>query len=174
MLASISLLNEQVEERIGLDRARCERHWQVLLPHLSQICLKLMDVFSQPYEAPVRDAEFLIYDGFFSAQDKREQEAVRRATEQELAANNFVFADQRLNELLFRYRARNFPNSLSVEEQAQWQEFRHTRLHSKISEDWLTRDAYIARISELEHTHAEEPGKLAILSALRAWELEIN
>lgn len=174
MLAPISLLNKQVEERTGLDRARCERHWQVLLPHLSQICLKLVDVFTQTYEAPVRDAEFLIYDGFFSAQDKREQDAVRRSTEEELAANNFVFSDKRLAELLFRYRARNFPDSLSVDEKMQWQEFRYMRLHNKISEDWLTRETYLARISELEHTHADEPDKLAILSALKAWELEVN
>lgn len=174
MLAPISLLNKQVEERIGLDRARCERHWKILLPCLPQVCLKLADVFNRPYEAPVRDAEFLIYDGFFSAQDKREQDAVRRATEQELAANNFIFADQRLNELLFRYRARNFPGSLSVDERAQWQEFRYARLHNKVSEDWLTRETYLARISELEHTHADAPEKLAVLSALKAWELEVN
>jgi exodeoxyribonuclease-1 len=131
-------------------------------------------VFSQAYEAPVRDAEFLIYDGFFNPQDKRQQQEVRRATEQDLAESHFLFADQRLNELLFRYRARNFPDSLSSIEQAQWQEFRHTRLHSKISDDWLTRDSYLASIAELEKTHSAEPEKMAILSALRTWELEVN
>jgi exodeoxyribonuclease-1 len=174
MLAPVSLLDEKVEERIGLDRARCEHNWQTLLPQLPQVCAKLMDVFSQPYEAPVRDAEFLIYDGFFSAQDKREQEAVRRSTEQDLATTNFIFADQRLNELLFRYRARNFPNSLSVEEQSQWQEFRYTRLHNKISVDWITRETYLASIAELENTYADAPEKLAILTDLKAWELEVN
>jgi exodeoxyribonuclease I len=174
MLAPISLLNDQVEARIGLDRARCEQHWQALLPELSQVCEKLVEVFIQPYEPPVRDAEFLIYDGFFNEQDKREQQAVRRASEEELATRNFVFADKRLGELLFRYRARNFPASLSVGEQAQWQEFRYIRLHSKISEDWITREGYLARIDELEHIHADEPEKLAILAALRAWESEVN
>lgn len=174
MLAPISLLNEQVEERIGLDRARCEKHWQILLPQLAQICVKLEEVFTQTYEPPVRDAEFLIYDGFFNEQDKREQQAVRRATEHELATRSFAFTDPRLAELLFRYRARNFPDSLSVDEQAQWQEFRHARLHSQISNDWLTRETYLARIAELEHSHQDKPEKLAILAALKAWELEVN
>jgi exodeoxyribonuclease-1 len=174
MVAPMSLLNEQVEARIRLDRVRCEQHWQILLPQLQHVCQKLSDVFSQPYEATVRDAEFLIYDGFFNEQDKREQQAVRRATEQELATRNFVFSDQRLRELLFRYRARNFPASLSAEERAQWQEFRHFRLHNKISEDWLTRESYLARIAELEQANAGSPEKLAILSALRAWEPEVN
>ncbi|GIR14560.1 MAG: hypothetical protein CM15mP25_3150 [Gammaproteobacteria bacterium] len=34
----------------------------------------------------------------------------------------FSFADQRLPEMLFRYRARNFPDTLSDEEAAQWRE----------------------------------------------------
>lgn len=173
MLAPISLLNTDVEARIGLDRALCEQHWQKLLPVLPQIQQKLAEVFSQGYEAPVRDAEFLIYDGFVSEQDKREQQAVRRASPQELAARSFVFSDKRLPELLFRYRSRNFPESLSPEELAHWQEFRHTRLHTQISPDWLTHEAFLDRIAELEQTHAGEPEKLAVLAALRAWETEI-
>ncbi len=37
-----------------------------------------------------------------------------------LAAKRPAFADPRLDELLFRYRARNFPGTLSEPEQAQW------------------------------------------------------
>jgi exodeoxyribonuclease-1 len=91
-----------------------------------------------------------------------------------LATRSFAFTDPRLAELLFRYRARNFPDSLSVDEHAQWQEFRHARLHSQISNDWLTRETYLARIAELEHAHQDKPEKLAILAALKAWELEVN
>lgn len=174
MLAPISLLNEQVESRIGLDRQRCEQHWQQLLPHLPVLRLKLAEVFSQSYESGVRDAEFMIYGGFVGDKDRREQQAVRRATGQELAMHSFVFEDQRLNELLFRYRARNFPDSLSAHEQAQWQEFRHQRLHNKLSDDWLTRETYLARITELEQLHAAEPASLALLAALRAWESETD
>jgi exodeoxyribonuclease-1 len=174
MLAPIGLLNDQVEARIGLDRLRCERHWQQLLPQLPLIRQKLADVFGQPYEPAVRDAEFLIYDGFIGEKDKRELQAVRRATEQDLAAHNFVFADPRLKELLFRYRARNFPGALSPGERAQWLEFRHNRLHSKISGDWLTSEEYLARIAELEVVHAAEPEKLALLAMLRAWQPEIT
>jgi exodeoxyribonuclease-1 len=174
MLAPISLLNADVESRIGLDRVLCEKHWQKLLTCLPQIQQKLADVFNQPYEAPVRDAEFLIYDGFVSEQDKREQQAVRRASPQELSTRSFVFTDRRLPELLFRYRARNFPESLSPEELAHWQEFRHARLHTQISPDWLTQEAFLARIAELELIHAADPEKLAVLAALQAWEAEIQ
>ena len=174
MLSPISVLDAKAEARIGLDSALCERHRQALQAALPQVCNKLMDVFQQAYEPTVRDAEFLIYDGFFSPADKREQEAVRKAASQELATRNFVFADARLSELLFRYRARNFPGSLSVDEKMQWNEFRQYRLHTKISDDWLTRESYLAQLQELEQTHQQAPEKLAILTALKAWEVEIG
>jgi exodeoxyribonuclease-1 len=173
MLAPVSLLNAEVEARISLDRALCERHWQQLLPELAQVQQKLVDVFSQPYEPSVRDAEFLIYDGFIGDADKRTQQMVRRVGATELATQTFVFADARLPELLFRYRARNFPASLSEQEQAQWREFRQQRLDGKICTDWLSREAYLARIAELELLYASEPEKISVLMVLRQWEHEV-
>jgi exodeoxyribonuclease-1 len=173
MLASINLLNDEVEARIGLDRSLCEKHWQTLQTALPTIRQKLLDVFNQSFEQTVHDAEFQIYNGFFSAQDKRAMESVRKASPEVLATQTFLFEDKRLSELLFRYRARNFPESLSEIEKAQWQEWRHERLHNAISGDWLTRETLLTRLDELEKNHQQEPKKLAVLSELRAWELEV-
>jgi exodeoxyribonuclease-1 len=49
-------------------------------------------------------------------------------TPQQLAAAHSSFDDQRLEELVFRYRARNFPDTLSAIEQERWQEHRAARL----------------------------------------------
>ncbi len=174
MLAPLGLLDAGVEARIGLDRARCERHWLQLRPVLPALRDKLAEVFSQPYAPAVRDAEFLIYDGFVGDGDKRTMQAVRRAGEAELASQTFAFADPRLGELLFRYRARNFPGSLAAAELQQWQEFRHYRLHHKVSDDWLTREDYLATIASLEQQYKEAPDKLALLVTLKAWEPETD
>jgi exodeoxyribonuclease-1 len=53
---------------------------------------------------------------------------VKAQTPEQLAAATFVFEDKRLPEMLFRYRARNYPASLSPEEQAAWEEYRFGRL----------------------------------------------
>jgi exodeoxyribonuclease-1 len=47
-----------------------------------------------------------------------------------LARDNWAFSDQRLLELLFRYRARNFPDSLTSVEQQRWREFCRDRLNN--------------------------------------------
>lgn len=42
--------------------------------------------------------------------------------------NPVAFHDERLPELLFRYRARNWPETLSVEEAQRWEKFRRHRI----------------------------------------------
>ena len=75
------------------------------------------------------DPDLMLYSGgFFSAPDKRVMEQVRATPPEELAAGHFVFEDRRLDEMLFRYRARNYPDSLSPEEHATWEEYRFQRL----------------------------------------------
>jgi exodeoxyribonuclease-1 len=53
---------------------------------------------------------------------------VRDADPAALGKQNWPFADERLPELLFRYRARNFPQTLTNQEQQQWQLFCQQRL----------------------------------------------
>ena len=173
MLAVPALLNAAVEERIGLDRTRCERHWQQLLAVMPAVQKKLAEVFSQSYEPTVQDAEFLLYDGFFSEADNRVRQSVRQATVKSLTDHTFVFDDARLKELLFRYRARHFPASLAAPELAQWHEFRQVRLQQKISPDWITAQEYVIKIAELSASHANERDQ-QILKALKQWVTEMK
>ncbi|MNY53152.1 Exodeoxyribonuclease I [compost metagenome] len=71
-----------------------------------------------------------MYDGFLGDRDRRLCEQVRRADPKRLAGENWPFDDPRLPELLFRYRARNFPETLSASEQSRWLEFCRNRLKS--------------------------------------------
>ncbi|MNE52205.1 Exodeoxyribonuclease I [compost metagenome] len=53
---------------------------------------------------------------------------MRLADPQRLAKEQWPFDDPRLPELLFRYRARNFPETLSAAEQQAWWNFCRQRL----------------------------------------------
>ena len=77
------------------------------------------------------------------------------------------FHDARYPELLFRYRARNWPQTLSVAEQARWRQLRRDRLHGRSPAVALGLDAYTSRIRELRAT-ATAP-QHAILDALESW-----
>ena len=80
-----------------------------------------------------------------------------------LAEQRPAFADPRLGELLFRYRARNFPDTLTEDEQQRWHEHRVQRLHEG-SGGARTLQAFFDRIDELGED-ADERGQ-DILGAL--------
>ena len=45
-----------------------------------------------------------------------------------IGETSFAFEDPRLPEMLFRYRARNYPETLDREEKLLWEEYRFSRL----------------------------------------------
>lgn len=122
------MLDDKAAARLNIDRAMCERHWQQLL----QVDLKqkVQQVMGRNEFAPRRDPERQLYDGFIADDDKAVMAQVRAATPHDLTQHNFVFRDKRLREMLWRYKARNFPASLSSVERAQWLEFCRDRLEN--------------------------------------------
>lgn len=120
------------------------------------------------------DVDAALYDGFFSDSDKRLQQQVRSTPPTQLAGAQFAFRDPRLPELLLRYRARNWPQSLSPSERVQWNAYRAERLLEDSGKSELTLAHYKARIAQLRDEHAQDPRALTLLAQLDAWALAIT
>jgi len=119
--------------------------------------------------APV-DADAALYDGFFSDQDKRRFASIRATAPEYLGQRDIGFSDPRLPELLFRYRARNWPQTLAADERQRWDDYRRRRLlddSAMLGE--LTLPQYQAQIAQLRSEHADNPVRLGLLDALEAW-----
>lgn len=84
-------------------------------------------VFARPAASRV-DVDEDLYGGFVGNNDRRELDRLRGMDGPTLASTRSSFDDGRLEELVFRYRARNFADTLSAEEQARWQQLRVARL----------------------------------------------
>ena len=91
---------------------------------------KLAAIYAEEDFAPSTDPEQQLYDGFIGDRDRRLCEQVRVAEPAQLARQQWPFDDHRLPELLFRYRARNFPDTLDNDEQQRWKLFCQQRLSS--------------------------------------------
>lgn len=126
VLATTKLLGSAQARRLNIDLQQCAKHWQLLRD--ADIGEKIRRVMSYGKTAEPRDVERQLYDQFMSKQDKPVMAAVRKASAQELAEQQFVFTDKRLTELFWRYKARNFPEILTEAERAQWFEFCRGRL----------------------------------------------
>ncbi|MGE8502710.1 MAG: exodeoxyribonuclease I [Pseudomonas sp.] len=128
VVAPLSVLRDTDRQRLGLDWSLCERNVETLKAAQALWQDKLATIYQEEAFAGSADPEQQLYDGFIGDRDRRLCEQVRNAQPQELASRDWPFDDARLPELLFRYRARNFPDTLSPPEQQRWTDFCRQRL----------------------------------------------
>ena len=142
-------LTRDAAERWQIDPAVCERHRQLINAH-PDFVRNLIGVYSQRNFEAEPDPDFKLYDGgFFSNGDKQLMAKVRRCAAAELADEHIPFSDKRLPEMLFRFRARNYPDTLTDAEKQRWREFRRARLLADDSAAGLSVDGCRACINEL-------------------------
>lgn len=171
-LAPMSVLKGVDAKRIALDTDRAMRHLQMLTAHPG-LASKVRAVFAaQPAYEPITDPELALYAGFLPDADKRLLRDVRNTSAAKLATTRFAFKDARYSDLLFRYRARNWPDSLSSEEAARWEEFRRHRLTTQTPLTTLTLDDYFVLIQHLRTTATQ--GQVSILDALDDWGMQLR
>ncbi|MDQ0742123.1 exodeoxyribonuclease I [Pseudomonas sp. W4I3] len=128
VVAPLKVLRAEDRERLQLDmdvyQARALR-----LTDAQEVWRdKLASIYTEEEFAANEDPEQQLYDGFIGDRDRRLCEQVRMAEPVQLGRQQWPFDDRRLPELLFRYRARNFPETLSIEEQERWRLFCQQRL----------------------------------------------
>ncbi|MEO7324082.1 MAG: exodeoxyribonuclease I [Dokdonella sp.] len=168
-LAPLSVLKDIDLERIALDPARALANLERLRGAESLVA-KLQKVFGRAdNREPAADPELALYGGFLPDADKRLLRAVRETPPEQLGTRAFPFRDSRYAQLLFRYRARNWPESLDAEETARWNEFRDRRLTTATPLTALTRDEYFATIARMRADAALQPAHVPLLDALEAW-----
>jgi len=128
VVAPLAVLRKEDQQRLGLDMSDLLRRGERLMTAREQWEDKLASIYSAGDFAASEDPEQQLYDGFIGDRDRRLCEQVRAADPQQLSSGRWMFDDPRLSELLFRYRARNFPASLAEQEQVQWLTFCQQRL----------------------------------------------
>ncbi|SJM89537.1 exodeoxyribonuclease I [Crenothrix polyspora] len=165
VLAPISVIRPEDAQRLGIDLALCQKHI-TKIQQASGLAEKLAAVFTSSYGESVRDSDpdLAIYaGGFFSPADRLEMAKIRSAAPETLATKTFKFADSRLPEMLFRYRARNFPATLNATEAQQWLNYCKARLTGELPGVSMTFNDYLARLEVLATAGDVDPSLLAAL-----------
>jgi exodeoxyribonuclease-1 len=128
VVAPMNVLRAEDIQRLQLDVPAYQAQAEQLRASSGLWQGKLAQVYAEEQFAANQDPEQQLYDGFIGDRDRRLCEQVRQAEPQRLAEADWPFADERLPELLFRYRARNFAASLNEQEQQRWRTFCQQRL----------------------------------------------
>ena len=161
-------------QRIGLDPQRCFDNAEKLTRVLQQIRNKVMDVFKQYPPGTNTDPDQMIYSGgFFSHHDRHLMDKIHQTQATNLGKLDWPFKDPRLMEMLFRYRARNFPATLSAEENLQWQRQRLARLKQPADDRQLTPESFRLEILAARESNKGDNRAQNILDQLEAWANQI-
>lgn len=128
VVAPLNVLRGEDQQRLQLDMAEYKARALRLSDAQEVWRDKLAAIYASEDFAPSLDPEQQLYDGFIGDRDRRLCEQVRNAEPVHLGQEQWPFDDERLPELLFRYRARNFPDTLNGEEQERWKTFCQQRL----------------------------------------------
>lgn len=157
-VAPIGTLDASTQERIHLRMDQITRNLHTLRAN-PEFINRLVKIWgSLPTFPKSHDVEGQLYDSFSPDSDKTKIRLVAGAGENDLADLHPQFADERLTQLLLRYKARQYPKSLSEAEQKQWEEYRANKLQRELPN-------YLSELSKLSERGADD----FVLQELQLW-----
>ena len=163
VVGNLKTLTPAVLQRWNLDLDQALRHAEVAAGGVGALAGVWGEVFDRAPPAEAPDVDEDLYGGFIGNEDRRTLQRLRGLSPDAMAGKRPAFADERLEELFFRFRARNFPHTLDDAEQARWQQHCVARLHHGAG-GALTLTAFFEQIDTLGEA-ADERGQ-DILGAL--------
>jgi len=174
VIAPTSTLTAEAAKRLNIDLMTCKRNRQTLLAARKTIQQKISKIFEPLEFEPVTDPDLMIYaGGFFSDKDKALMNSIHNTAPEELGTQTWRFDDTRLPEMLFRYRARNYPETLNADEQAQWLEHCRARLVEGEA-GHLNFNGFYAEIAQLRIDMELDAHKMRVLDEVTAFGRELE
>jgi exodeoxyribonuclease-1 len=163
VVGNLKTLTAETAARYAIDVERAMTHAQAAPDVAALMQGAWRDVYARPGATSPVDVDEDLYGGFVGNDDRRKLERLRRLSGEQLAGQRVAFDDPRLEEILFRYRARNFADTLSAQENERWVDHCSARLHEGAGGATTLSD-FFERIDQLNE-EADERGQ-EILGAL--------
>lgn len=139
VLVPMSTLRTEDALRMGIDLQLISVHLEKAHKlYDSQVLENIKTTMSRSWSDEKIDVDGSLYSGsFLSQSDKQRLKAIRGCDPQQLSDHGGFFDDPRLDEMLWRYQARNYPESLTPEHRIRWLEQCYDRLTDE-SAPWLS------------------------------------
>jgi len=169
LLAPFSVLNPDGAARLQLDINACQRHFDFIRAHREAFEALARGLYAaEPAQRPM-DAEAALYQGFVPDADRQRVAHVRAMAPAKLAEVQAALQDARLRELMFRYRTRHVPASLSADERSRWRDLLVSRLMHEDGGAGMWAGRFFASIEALRADPASTGREWHILDQVEAW-----
>ena len=166
-------LSEEAAKRVDINIQLHNKHLDAIL-NTQGLSEKIQSVFEDTeYEAITDPDQSLYSGGFFSNDDRNRMQTIRSTPADQLSQLDLNFNDKRLDEMLFRFRARNYPKSLAEIEKQIWDKYRKDKLTKENHGSSITLDKYMIKIDELLNS-SDYSEQHAMLNDLKTYGMNIK
>lgn len=166
-VAPYKTLTAENAERFGID-VQLALNNALALTKQQDIVNVCQQVYSSPKESPPKtNIDQRLYSiGFPEPADISTMSKIRESVAEQLVGFQGRFINEQYNQLLFRYRARNYPHLLEDSEIQKWQQHLESRFTLTNKAECLSVSEYFSVIQELSGQHQNNPSNLKILRNL--------
>ncbi len=134
---------------INLDR-QTKRAEQLAQRCTDEFAETIRQAMTRTFDEVSDDVDGSLYSGeFFSQGDKQRFSKIRQSEPSQLTQFSGLFDDKRADQLLLRYRARNYPQTLSDGEQEDWRSYVIEKLYNDDA-PWLSASGFDAIMREID------------------------
>jgi len=172
VLSPMSTLSAEAASEWQIDLVAVNQHLAEI-EAASGLAAKIQQLYRQHRFTAETDPDAMLYDGFIQPADRRLCDQVLQTEPAMLAGLQNQFTDIRLPELLFRYRARNWPETLSDAEQVKWRTYCKARLDDSNGKIGINLKNYGQKLAEMSIDPSLNDQQRKIVDALLDWPAEL-
>ncbi|KAA0454071.1 MAG: exodeoxyribonuclease I, partial [Candidatus Thioglobus sp.] len=155
-VANIYKLDAKIIEQLQLDMPTCLQRLDFIKNNSAKIIAIVQSLYTNNSKLAVsNDASQRLYNGFMDNSDRRISDQIQTLSIKQLQDFHPKFKDQKLDELLLHFKATNYPESLSEEEQEAWFEVVQGRVQNG-ENGYLSIDEYSKSIAAMRKTNPEQ------------------
>lgn len=172
MFVTPKTLSDDRAKALDIDLELIEKHRKELVEILESdpsFVNKINEVYNTPYPAN-EDVDAQLYEGFISNSDKQlgqRLSSVGKTNPENLNLDYFPFKDDRLKELLFRYKGRNFYDFLNPQDLKVFKSYCRAKIFDGLGGS-IPYNEYMHKLSEMIE-QSEEKEKKEVLLVLKKY-----
>lgn len=146
----------KIIEQLQININRCKQYLSFIQAHQNAINKVIQAIYHSEPLPPNADVDQSLYDGFINdPKDKRICQQIQTLSKTQLKDFHPTFKDTRLSTLLMHFKARNYPESLSKDEQESWFKIVQSRTQSG-EQGYLNIENYLQSIQAMRAQHPKQ------------------